>query len=129
VPQRIASPYSQKLAAVLTSEYKKRGFRQEQLQAALGYTVSTLQRKLDGKSEINAEDVIRISRYIGADPTRMMEDAVELNGGLPALLPPVSEEGGIVTDFPDLNADDTGEIETYPGAKAAYRDAEADTDE
>lgn len=130
MPQRTASAYSQKLADVLTAEYKKRGYKQEQIQVALGYTVSTLQRKLDGKSEINAEDVIRISRYIGVDPTRVMDEAVELIGGLPPIVEPLaSEAGSNVTDFPALDPEDTGAIDMYRGAKAAYRDAEADIDE
>jgi transcriptional regulator with XRE-family HTH domain len=91
VANREASDYSKRLADVIVGEYKKRRLTQRELVEALGYKRVTLQRMLSGISEISAEDVIRIATFVGFDASKVLDEALDLVGGLPALTPPDAE--------------------------------------
>jgi transcriptional regulator with XRE-family HTH domain len=114
---------NQAIAGELRAEQNKRKLSQAELSKRSGIPIATMQRLLTGKYDIRAEALVAVATAIGADPADVMRDAVKYAEQL------LSEVTDNVTAFPGLNADDTGEIDTYAGAKAAYRDPEADTDE
>lgn len=113
---------------------KKVDVTQAQLLEPLGYTLSTLQRKLAGVSEISAEDVALIGNYIGVPAARMMDEASrKLAAAHGEDARPDEPVSGVsaqnVTAFPKRPT--TGpEFDAYQGDRAAHPlDEESERDE
>lgn len=112
------------VAAELKAAHTAEGLSRKQLAAKTGIPMVSLERFLNAKRDISVRTLGLIADASNIDPAEIMERAQKRARRL------ASEASATnVTKFPPLNAEDTGEIEMYPGAVAAYRDAEADTDE
>lgn len=99
VANRNASDFSKRLADVIVGEYKKRRLTQASIASDAGFSPVTLQRMLAGVSEISAEDVVKIAAVVGFDPAEVITEAIEIAGGVEALMPPPPN----VSDAPATN--------------------------
>jgi len=105
---------------VLKGEYKKRGQRLEDLAPIAGIPYGTLRRKIAGGAPILASELIALSAAIGVAPAKVVEEALELYGGIDKLMsevPPTQEPSNVITfERPDT----TAEFEAYQGPQAAH---------
>lgn len=70
------SPISRKISDVLTGAYARKRLTQEQIANATDMPVVTVQKKLRGRAPITATDLVVLSRAIGVDPSKMLEEAL-----------------------------------------------------
>lgn len=119
----IKSFINQAIAGELRAEQNKRKLSQAELSNRSGIPIATMQRLMTGKYDIRAEALVSVALAIGADPADIMRDAVKYAEQL------LSEAQDNVTALPVFDPDDAAAIDRYQGAKAAYRDPDADVDE
>lgn len=74
--ERAASEFSKLVANEVKAWQKKRGLTQAQLAAKTGMTITTVQRTLGGKSEMDVEQLDLLSRVLNVSPQRLIEDAL-----------------------------------------------------
>lgn len=70
------SPISRAVSDVLTGAYARKRLTQEQIAAATDMPLVTVQKKLRGRAPISATDLVVLSRAIGVDPAKMLEEAL-----------------------------------------------------
>lgn len=131
---RTAPPVSREVGNVLRGKYKQEGMSQAKVAERAGMSITTLQKKIAGKSPITTDDLILIAGAIGVSAAGVMNEAIERAGGVEELLSqqavseaPVSN----VTQMPQRKKRATElSIEELEQQKhAAYRDPEAEEDE
>lgn len=64
-------------ADILTGYYKRKRLTQEEVAERSGIPLTTVQKKLRGKSPINASELVVLSRAIGVDPVQVMAEIVK----------------------------------------------------
>ena len=73
---------NQALADELVAAYKRRRMNQRALAEATGMSPTTLQRVLAGRSEISGPTFVTLCAVTGADPVRLLADALQAVGGM-----------------------------------------------
>jgi transcriptional regulator with XRE-family HTH domain len=73
---------NQALADELVAAYKRRRMNQRALAEATGMSPTTLQRVLAGRSEISGPTFVTLCAATGADPLRLLADALQAVGGM-----------------------------------------------
>lgn len=69
------SPISQAVSDILTGYYNRKRLTQEAVAKKAGMSIVTLQKKLKAKAPITATDLVILSRAIGVDPAKVIEEA------------------------------------------------------
>lgn len=88
--KRIERGFSYAVARVIRGEYTKRNMQQSDLAVASGEPRSTVQRVLAGKAPMTIERFELYCTAIGIDPTSVLDEALEIYGGLDRLLAEVA---------------------------------------
>ena len=120
------------IADVFRAAYREENMTQQNLSDRTGIPMSTMQRLMSGKSTFDVNQVALISEAVKLSPVEIMLRAEKRAHR--KLVESMSDAGATVTPiskgFTQEQADrmTTGEIESSL-IQAAYRDAEADTDE
>lgn len=70
------SEISRALSDVLTGAYARKRLTQEQIAATTEMPLVTVQKKLRGRSPISATDLVVLSRAIGVDPAKVLQEAL-----------------------------------------------------
>lgn len=107
---------------MLKGEYKKRSLRLEDIAAVARIPYGTLRKKIAGQSPIFAGELIRVAAAIGVPAGKVMDEAVEMYGGLERLM----SEAAAITESSD---DETEYTRGDLGLAAQTRHPESDTDE
>jgi len=71
------TPISRAISDVLTGAYARKRLTQEQIAASAEMPVVTVQKKLRGRAPISATDLVILSRAIGVDPAKMLQEALD----------------------------------------------------
>lgn len=69
------SPISQAVSDILTGYYNRKRLTQEAVAKKAGMSIVTLQKKLKANAPITATDLVILSRAIGVDPSKVIEEA------------------------------------------------------
>lgn len=69
------SPISQAVSDILTGYYNRKRLTQEAVAKKAGMSIVTLQKKLKANAPITATDLVILSRAIGVDPAKVIEEA------------------------------------------------------
>lgn len=70
------TPISRAISDVLTGYYSRKRLTQEVVAERSGMSIVTLQKKLKANAPISATDLVVISRAIGVEPAKVLEDAL-----------------------------------------------------
>lgn len=70
-------PISRAISDVLTGAYARKRLTQEQIATRADMPLVTVQKKLRGRTTISATDLVVLSRAIGVDPIKMLQEALE----------------------------------------------------
>ena len=126
--ERKASALSTALGAVIRGRYKKIGMSQETLAQLTGITITTIQRAVAGKAELDMDQVFAIADSLNTSATSLIAEAeadlgrLELSG---ASSTPIS-----IDTKRKQNEARAMTVEQIEAQKhAATRDTEMDTDE
>lgn len=69
------SPISQAVSDILTGYYNRKRLTQEAVAKKAGMSIVTLQKKLKANAPITTTDLVILSRAIGVDPAKVIEEA------------------------------------------------------
>lgn len=116
-----AADTSRALAATVRAERAARNLTQKELGRLAGIEERMIRRIEGEETEVKVPVFVKLAAAFNLTSPQLME--------LVTARLPVSEPSDNVRAFPELDPDDTGAIDAYEGAKAAYRDPEADVDE
>lgn len=71
------TPISRAISDVLTGAYARKRITQEQIANDAGMPLVTVQKKLRGRAPVSATDLVVLSKVIGVDPAKMLQDALD----------------------------------------------------
>lgn len=112
------SPANRAMAAQIRAEASAEKISQKQLAELSGVNFETMKRIINGTRDINVTQITQIAAALNMPPALLVKRADERLARM--------SQGADILNFPRPDA--TGEIDMYPGAKAALEYDESATE-
>lgn len=124
------TPANLALAAELRAEAAAVGLSHKALAEKAGVPYGNVVRTMSAQRHTTVTDLVKLAGALGITPADIASRIVARMGGMDAV---IADARGEVSEglhnVTPLRPDTAADVDAYTGAKAAYRDPEADTDE